>query len=423
MADQRLVDILSRGVEEWNEWQADNNIKLLVDFRGVNLEGADLRNADFREAQLVGAKLRNANLSNANLWGTDLTSADLRHTDLRGANLEDTRFNNANLAGADLRGAKFYTKSSNKLISFTLATQVRNANLTGANLSGTDLAEVKLNTANLHKANLSKVNLSGADLRGINLREVILKGANLSEANLSGADLFRSNLTNSNMMSSILINTNLAEADISNSNVFGVAAWNLKTKDTKQKNLIISNDDEPLVTVDDIEVAQFIYLLLYNEKIRAVIDTVTSKSVLILGRFTTERLRVLNAIRDALRQHDYVPILFDFEKPANRDLTETVRILAGMSRFVIADLSDPNSIPHEVMSFARELLSVPIQAIFTKTKHHANPYPMYADLMRLNNVLKIFEYQDQDHLISSFEENVINPAEAKATELMPPKFI
>jgi len=39
---------------------------------------------------------------------------------------------------------------------------------------------------------------------------------------------------------------------------------------------------EPRITIDNIEVAQFIYLLLHNEKIRDVIDTITSKAVLIL---------------------------------------------------------------------------------------------------------------------------------------------
>src|SRR5215207_2029801 len=33
---------------------------------------------------------------------------------------------------------------------------------------------------------------------------------------------------------------------------------------------------EPEITVDNIEVAQFVYLLLHNEKIRDVIDTITS---------------------------------------------------------------------------------------------------------------------------------------------------
>ena len=35
--------------------------------------------------------------------------------------------------------------------------------------------------------------------------------------------------------------------------------------------------------------AQFVYLLLNNAKIRDVIDTVTAKAVLILGRFKGER--------------------------------------------------------------------------------------------------------------------------------------
>jgi len=36
--------------------------------------------------------------------------------------------------------------------------------------------------------------------------------------------------------------------------------------------------NEPQVTVDNIEVAQFIHLVLHNEKIREVIENVTSKS-------------------------------------------------------------------------------------------------------------------------------------------------
>jgi hypothetical protein len=46
------------------------------------------------------------------------------------------------------------------------------------------------------------------------------------------------------------------------------------SKGTKQQGLIITPFDEPTVTVDNIEVAQFVYLLLRNEKIRDVIDTI-----------------------------------------------------------------------------------------------------------------------------------------------------
>jgi hypothetical protein len=88
----------------------------------------------------------------------------------------------------------------------------------------------------------------------------------------------------------------------------------------------------PEITVDNLEVAQFLYLLLDNKNIRRIINTITSKVVLILGRFTPERKAVLDAIRDELRKRDYLPVLFDFEKPSSRDITETVSTLAHMAR-------------------------------------------------------------------------------------------
>src|SRR5215471_12101124 len=110
-------------------------------------------------------------------------------------------------------------------------------------------------------------------------------------------------------------------------------------------------------------VAQFIYLLLNNEEIRTVIDTITSKVVLILGRFTSDRKAVLDAIREELRRRNYLPVLFDFAKPTSRDLTETVSTLAHMARFILADLTDARSIPQELMRIVPDLPSVPVQPL------------------------------------------------------------
>jgi hypothetical protein len=142
-------------------------------------------------------------------------------------------------------------------------------------------------------------------------------------------------------MSTNLLNANFTNADLSGCRIYGVSAWGLKLEGAKQQNLIVTQEDEPEITVDNIEVAQFIYLMLKNEKVRDVIDTITSKVVLILGRFTAERKTALDALREELRKRNYLPILFDFDVPATRDITETVSLLARMARFIIADLTDP----------------------------------------------------------------------------------
>jgi hypothetical protein len=144
--------------------------------------------------------------------------------------------------------------------------------------------------------------------------------------------------------------------------VYGISVWNIQTEGAIQDDLVITRRNEPIITVDNLEVAQFIYLLLNNKKIRDVIDTITSKVALVLGHFTEERKKVLDALREELRQHNYTPVVFDFEKPASRDLTETVSTLAHLARFIIVDLTDPSSAPHEVATIIPQCI-VPVQPL------------------------------------------------------------
>ena len=203
---------------------------------------------------------------------------------------------------------------------------LREAKLDGRNLSQADLSGAYLRRASLMRTDLSGANLTQADLGQTTLFEANLRGANLSGANLAYASLDDVDITNTNL---------------TGSRIYGVSAWGLKLSDqTSQRNLIITKTGESEITVDNIEIAQFIYLLLHNQKIRDVIDTIPSKAVLILGRFSEERKLVLDAIRDELRKYDYLPILFDFDPTTNQTIIETVKTLAGMSRFVIADITD-----------------------------------------------------------------------------------
>jgi hypothetical protein len=137
--------------------------------------------------------------------------------------------------------------------------------------------------------------------------------------------------------------------------------------------------------------------------------------VLILGRFSAERKAVLDAVRVTLRQLNYVPIIFDFVKPTSKDLTETVTTLANMARFIVADLTDPSSIPHELASVIPQVVT-PVQPILLKGQRE---YAMFADLrLRYDKwVLPTWEYNDAQHLLENLKANVVAPAERRASEL------
>jgi len=284
-------------------------------------------------------------------------------------------------------------------------------NLSDANFNNTDLSD-----ANLSRINLDKATLRGANLRRANLSDATLREADLSDANLSDANLSNADLHGAKLITASLVRTNLNGANLTNCSIYGVSAWDVQMEGTAQSSLIITPSEELIMTVDNLQLAQFISLLMDNRSIRDVIDTMTHKVVLILGNFKPTRKEVLNALRDDLRRHDYLPVMFDFEKPNSRDFTETVRTLAHLSRFVIADLTEPSSIPQELYAVVPSL-AVPVQPLLQLSVQEPMKFGMFDDLMRYHWVLPVFRYTDQAMLLRSLREYVIAPAEKKAQEL------
>ncbi len=230
-----------------------------------------------------------------------------------------------------------------------------------------DLGGAALDLAELDDADLRNADLSGAQFDSAKLRRANLQDADLRQGNLFGADCTGASLQRANLRFANLLDVNLKDADLTGAFVYGASVWKLTLDNTIQRNLVITEFGEPEVTVDDIEVAQFVYLLLNNKKIRGVIDTITSKVVLILGRFTPERKAVLDRLRDELRQpgRDYVPVVFDFDKSQGQTTIETVTLLARMARFVIADLSDAKSVLQELQAIVPFSPMLAVQAVIT----------------------------------------------------------
>lgn len=454
MADAEHLEVLLQGTAAWNAWRQAHP-KIMPDLqgaplRGLALDGADLHGADLSGAQLREAHLRRARLHKARLSESDLRWADLDEADLREVYLRQADLSGAHLREADLRGA--YLREAD----------LCGANLTGANLTMADLraarlceahlSEVQLHIARLRHADLSKADLREANFRGAQLRQTCLRGANLQEANFRwasvvmsdlyeaemtqadlrwanlsvsdlrraclsevdfrGANLRGANLSAANLTKARLVETNFEEANLEGCDIYGISAWEVKLEGARQINLRITPDDEPAIIVDNLEVAQFLYLHLHNTYIRDVIGTIGKKIVLIIGAFSDARLDVLEAVREILRQNHYVPVFLAYSAEAPPVPPATFELLAQLARFVLVDITEAGSTTNIADDVMRHI-AMPLQPIVCWPSMKSEE-ALEADRLQADSVLPTYRYTDVKSIWTSLYTDCLLPAEAKA---------
>lgn len=417
---QDHLDQLQKGFKSWNAWREDNP-SVRPTLSGIDLSGKDLSNINLRGAILQEARFKNtvlveANFEDASLERADFSEADLSGATFRNANLVRTRFHWARLFGVNFQNANL--EKAKLQWSFLQETnfhaaQLREADLRRANLRNADLHKADLSEADLHMSDIQEANLNGAklertilrmsDMSKTNLEQAYMKGADLRHANLAGALLRDTDLRYCTLVETILDGTQLIRC-----RVYGMSAWSLNTSTAIQSELNISNLKEPAIYVEDLEVAQFLHLMITNKSVRNIIEAATSKIVLILGRFTSRRKAVLDTIRNQLKKLNLIPVLFDFEKPASRDFTETVATIAHLSRYIIADITDPRSIPQELMRIVPNLPSVPVKPILQSNN---SEYGMFQDLQRYPWVLDIYRYTSVEQALEDIDTVILKSLE------------
>ena len=233
---------------------------------------------------------------------------------------------------------------------------------------------MSLRGANFHQAILAKADLAGAHLDESNFcrtdfYETNFEGARLNGANLQGVQLAKTNLTRANLRGC---------------RVFGLSAWDVSLDGAEQRDLEIHYEDlvggqriERHATVDGIDVASFMYFTLNNGNIPRIIDATTSQWVLLLGRFGVHK-EVLDELAKALKEKNYIPIVFDFEPARQRDLLESIILLAGLSRMVIVDITDPQSTPLELHAIVTNF-AVKVVPIMRKG---TDPFAVFSGLLK-----------------------------------------
>lgn len=245
-------------------------------------------------------------------------------------------------------------------------------------------------------------NFTNCSLLGSNLNFSIFIKCNFSNGNLSKSENYKTyfekcTFVSVNLMWSRLIETKFQNSTLFNVKIYGASIWEPIVIDSTIKDLIITKKKQSEIKVDDLEIAQFLYMFISNEKIRNIITSLTSKVVLILGRFTNERLEILEGIKKRLTELGFIPVLFTFSPSPNRDITETIQLIANISKLVIADITDPKSIPQELSHIIPNHPSLPVQPIMVKGTME---YGMYEHWKRYSWVKDVFEYRNINHLIN-----------------------
>lgn len=148
-----------------------------------------------------------------------------------------------------------------------------------------------------------------------------------------------------------------------------------------------------------------------------IMSELSRRRVLILGRFNARRLPVLEAIKARLTEHDYIPELFTFARPDSRDLVESILGFAALSRFVIADLSEPRSIPQELQAIVPNLQSVAVVPIINEG---GREFATFDSIARRPNVVQpTIRYRGIADLETKLDGEIVAAAEETRRAVLP----
>ena len=308
------------------------------------------------------------------LRGVDLTSADLS---LMPALLD------AQAAGQFPSDAS-WAFVANEVVGY----DVEPLNLADADLRGANLARLDLRCAVFRGADLADATLHSADLGRADLSSSKLIGTNLEQAKLRGADLSYASL----------IRTRLEGADLAYSYVYGIAVWDVQGR-FGENNLFIGPARRGSLRTDTLALCQFVNALAHDRTLSQLIDVLATNLVLLLGNFGEGRKEILNEMARLLRASGFRPIIFDFSGPLSQDTTGTVETLARVTRFIVADITDPRSVPHELATIVPFLRTTPVLLV---REDGNRGYSMVEDLTSYPWVTDVIDYGSRSGLSEMF---------------------
>jgi uncharacterized protein YjbI with pentapeptide repeats len=342
-------------------------------------------------------KRRFENRMTKNTWD-DWKESNESSLDIFNGNINAIRYPNwyssPNRDGLEVKGRNVYDFSGIHLKDV----MIHNAFAEGLNIQKSVFEDVYFDDGDF-----SRANFCNCQFINTKFNKTIFTDANFNGATFINCNLNRVNLTNAKFQ----------VKEIKETVIYGISAWDIEiSEDSIQSKLVIEKTYSlyseiiaegriPLM-VDNIELAQFIYYLSNHKKLRDTINILNNRGVLLLGKFKDGGLERLYKLRDWFSDQNYLPMIFDFDRPSSLDYTETIVTLSGLSKLVVADLSG-DSVPQELHAILTNFVKPVI------VYHDKVAYSMLKDLKRKN---KYFH----DIKFDGTEKNLLTLLPAKLKE-------
>ncbi len=381
----------------WNQWRA-RHPQVVPDLRGLWFAGGFARGFNLRRARLDGGRFERADLAGVHLEGASLRDAHLRHADLTGVRADGTNLSGADLRGATLAHARF--RNATALPGESLGASFIHANLRQADFTGASMPEARLSDADLTQARFDHANLKGAYFSDTILDRTSLVGADISGAHIFGAFVRGVAIDETTRQDGLFLDVHVV--------------WERNRAAPRSRRRGTNLDAVEFVEVDDIQLAQFHNIVDEWGSVGRLLSATTKRVVLILGRFRPARKRVLDALAEALRRRGKVAVVFDFPSPQDREVSDTVRFIAGMSQFIVVDMTDASSVPLELQATIPDLM-VPVLPI---VKSGQPVFSMFSDLQRRYFwIQQPVSYDSAKQLVEHVDEAIIVRAQQAADEI------
>jgi len=334
--------ILMRNLDDKIALLKSSGACVFCDLSQGNFKGMDLEGVDLRYASLIGADLSNTNLNGVNLssdtsrylgqintivQGANLSGANLHGVDLRNKDLTGTILTYSKLSGAILDGVDLSNKD---LTGVTLTYAIlKNVNLDGVDLSNRDLTSINLSGASLSNTNFQDANLTAANLNRVDLSNTNLNGAILTQSNLSGANLDGVDLRNKDLTGVNLIGVDLSNKDLTGTILSYSILGAFSNQNAMIKGLDIINNNLPIVNLSGVDLS--------NKDLTGIsLSGVDLSNTNLNGAILTyANLSGANLDGVDLRNKDLTGVDLSGVDLSNKDLTGTILLNANLSGVIL----------------------------------------------------------------------------------------